>query len=98
MTVQVMQVDAPSWETLVFDGIDDVDVVKVTVAFGTVDIVARGHGTGATCPDCGHHSERTRFLPAQTAGPSTRRAARGDPAEGAALRLWSKHTGRAMVL
>ena len=59
VTVQVMEADAPPWETLVFDGIDDVDVVKVTVAFGAVDIVARGRGARATCPDCGHYSERT---------------------------------------
>jgi hypothetical protein len=53
-----MPTDPPSWETLVFDGIDDMDIVKVTVAFGTVDIVTRGRRTGATCPDCSHYSER----------------------------------------
>ncbi len=53
-----MQADAPPWETLVFDEIDDVDAVKVTVAFGPVDIVARGRGTGATCPDpCVGHGD-----------------------------------------
>ncbi|MFJ9250343.1 ISL3 family transposase [Streptomyces sp. NPDC101776] len=55
-----MHADALSWETLVFAGIDNVDVVRVTAAFGTVDIVARGRRTGAACPDCGHYSQRTR--------------------------------------
>lgn len=38
--VLVMQTDAPFWDSLVFDGIDDVDVEAVTAAFGTVV----GHG------------------------------------------------------
>lgn len=58
LTVPVMQPDASLWETLVFDGIDEVSVEEVTVAFGAVDIVARGRRAGATCPDCGHYSER----------------------------------------
>lgn len=57
-----MQTGGPSWETLVFDGIDDVGVEKVSVAFGTVDIVARGCKAGATCPDCGRYSERVHGL------------------------------------
>ncbi|QUC59160.1 ISL3 family transposase [Streptomyces sp. A2-16] len=58
MTVPVMQTDALFWKTLVFDGVDEVDVEKVTAAFGTIDIVAKGRTTGATCPDCGRPSER----------------------------------------
>ncbi len=56
--VPVMQTDALFWKTLVFDGIDEVAVEKVTAAFGTIDIVAKGRTTGATCPDCGRHSVR----------------------------------------
>ena len=48
-----MQADASFWDSLVFDGIDDVDIEAVTAAFGTVDVVARGRAAGATCPDCG---------------------------------------------
>ncbi|MFI6150549.1 hypothetical protein [Streptomyces sp. NPDC051109] len=40
--VLVMQTDAPFWDSLVFDGIDDVDVEAVTAAFGTVEVVASG--------------------------------------------------------
>ncbi|MFE7076947.1 ISL3 family transposase [Streptomyces sp. NPDC057620] len=53
-----MQTDALFRKTLVFDGVDEVDVEKVTAAFGTIDIVIKGRTTGATCPDCGCHSER----------------------------------------
>lgn len=53
-----MQTDAPFWDLLVFDGIDDVDVEAVTAAFGTVDVVARGRAAGANCPDCGEFSDR----------------------------------------
>ncbi|WP_386343673.1 hypothetical protein [Streptomyces xiangluensis] len=42
MTVLVMLAGASFWDSLVFDGIDDVDVEAVTAAFGTVDVVARG--------------------------------------------------------
>ncbi|MEV0222321.1 transposase family protein [Streptomyces sp. NPDC050704] len=56
--VLVMQTDAPFWDSLVFDGIDHVDVEAVTAAFGTVEVVARGHAAGAACPDCGRFSER----------------------------------------
>nr|WSX54179.1 ISL3 family transposase [Streptomyces sp. NBC_00974] len=53
-----MQTDAPFWDSLVFDGIDDVDVEAVTTAFGTVEVVARGRATGSACPDCGRFSQR----------------------------------------
>ncbi|MDQ1022564.1 transposase [Streptomyces umbrinus] len=53
-----MQADSSFWDSLVFDGIDDVDVEAVTAVFGTVDIVARGRAVGAACPDCGRFSER----------------------------------------
>jgi hypothetical protein len=58
VTVLVMQADASFWDSLVFDGIDDVDLETVTVAFGTVDVVARGRAAGAACPDCGRFSGR----------------------------------------
>jgi hypothetical protein len=41
-----MQAAASFWDSLVFDGIDDVDVEAVTAAFGTVDVVARGRAAG----------------------------------------------------
>ncbi|MFC9677882.1 hypothetical protein [Streptomyces sp. NPDC056949] len=50
MTVLVMQADASFWDSLVFDGIDDVDVEAVTAVFGTVDVVARGRAASAACP------------------------------------------------
>ncbi|MFD4592810.1 transposase family protein [Streptomyces rubiginosohelvolus] len=53
-----MQTDAPFWDSLVFDGIDEVEVEAVTAAFGTVEAVARGRATGAGCPDCGLFSDR----------------------------------------
>ncbi|MFE2552331.1 hypothetical protein ACFXGI_27815 [Streptomyces sp. NPDC059355] len=53
-----MQTDAPFWDSLVFEGIDDVDVEAVTAAFGTVEVVARGRAAGAECPDCGRFSDR----------------------------------------
>jgi hypothetical protein len=40
VTVLVMQTDSSFWDSLVFDGIDDVDIEAVAAAFGTVDIVA----------------------------------------------------------
>lgn len=57
VTVLLMQTDAPFWDSLVFDGIDDVDVEAVTAAFGTVDVAVRGRATGATCPDGFLHRE-----------------------------------------
>ncbi|MFJ5731518.1 transposase family protein [Streptomyces paradoxus] len=56
--VLVMQTDAPFWDSLVFEGIDDVDVEAVTAAFGTVEVAARGRAAGAACPDCGRFSDR----------------------------------------
>ncbi|MFD5655463.1 hypothetical protein [Streptomyces sp. NPDC127039] len=56
--VLVLQTDAPYWDLLVFEGIDDVDVEAVTVVFGTVEVVARGRRVGAECPDCGRSSDR----------------------------------------
>ncbi|MGY3199972.1 transposase [Streptomyces sp. TE5632] len=58
MTVLVMQADASFWDSLVFGGIDDVDVEAVTAAFGTVDVTARGRAADAACPDCGRFSDR----------------------------------------
>lgn len=58
MTVVVMQVDASLWDSLVFAGIDDIDVEVVTSAFDTVDVTARGRATGAVCPDCGRFAGR----------------------------------------
>ncbi|MEU6298944.1 transposase family protein [Streptomyces erythrochromogenes] len=56
--VLVMQTDAPFWDSLVFDGIDEVDVESVTAAFGTVEVVARGREAEAACPGCGCFSDR----------------------------------------
>ncbi|WP_406083573.1 ISL3 family transposase [Streptomyces virginiae] len=53
-----MQTDAPFWDSLVFAGIDDVDVETVTAGFGTVEVVARGREAEASCPDCGRVSGR----------------------------------------
>ncbi|WP_327380556.1 transposase family protein [Streptomyces sp. NBC_01207] len=53
-----MQTDAPFWDSLVFDGIDEVAVETVTAAFGTVEVVARGREAEAACPDCGCFSDR----------------------------------------
>ncbi|WP_331727218.1 ISL3 family transposase (plasmid) [Streptomyces sp. NBC_00161] len=53
-----MQTDAPFWESLVFDGIDDVDVEAVTAGFGTAEVVARGRAASSACPDCGRFSDR----------------------------------------
>ncbi|MER6504191.1 ISL3 family transposase [Streptomyces sp. NPDC001455] len=56
--VLVMQADGPFWDSLVFDGIAELDVEAVTAAFGTVEVVARGRAGGASCPDCGLFSGR----------------------------------------
>ncbi|MFD7541577.1 transposase family protein [Streptomyces sp. NPDC059819] len=53
-----MQTNALLWGPLVFEGIDDVEIAAVTAAFGTVEVVARGHAGGASCPDCGRFSVR----------------------------------------
>ncbi|MFH8717312.1 hypothetical protein [Streptomyces zaomyceticus] len=42
-----MQTDAPFWDSLVFDGIDEVEVEAVATAFGTVEVAARGRATAA---------------------------------------------------
>ncbi|MGW2938826.1 ISL3 family transposase [Streptomyces sp. NPDC001156] len=56
--VLVMLTNAAFWDSLVFAGIDDLDVEAVTAAFGTVEVVARGRMPGAECPDCGRFSDR----------------------------------------
>lgn len=56
--VLVVLTDASFWDSLVFDGLDDVDVEAVTAAFNTVEVVARGRAAGAKCPDCGRFSDR----------------------------------------
>ncbi|MFF8279916.1 ISL3 family transposase [Streptomyces lateritius] len=53
-----MQTDALFWDSLVFEGTDDVDVEGVTAAFGVVEVVARGRAPGAACPGCGCFSGR----------------------------------------
>jgi transposase len=56
--VLVMQTDAPIWDSLVFEGVDEVNVEAVTAAFGTVEVVARGRAVSSACPDCGRFSDR----------------------------------------
>ncbi|WP_342451075.1 transposase family protein [Streptomyces flavochromogenes] len=56
--VLVMQTDARFWDSLVFDGVGEVEVEAVTVAFGTVEVVARGRMAGVACPDCGRFADR----------------------------------------
>ncbi|MFF8717769.1 transposase family protein, partial [Streptomyces sp. NPDC015184] len=58
MTVLVVQTDAPSWDSLVFERIDEVDIEAVSAAFGTVEVVVGGRAAGAVCPDCGRFSDR----------------------------------------
>jgi hypothetical protein len=58
VTVLVIQADASFWNSLVFDGIDELAVEAVTAAFGRVDVVARGRGAGTSCPDCSGFSHR----------------------------------------
>ncbi|BBC30454.1 IS6 family transposase [Streptomyces graminofaciens] len=58
MTVLVMQADTTFWDSLVFDGIDGLEVEAVTAVFGTVDVAARGRAAGAACPDCCRFSKR----------------------------------------
>jgi transposase len=58
VTVLVMQADVSFWDSLVFDGIDDLTVEAVKAVFGTVDVVARGRAAGALCPDCSGFSDR----------------------------------------
>ncbi|MEU9319703.1 transposase family protein [Streptomyces sp. NPDC048295] len=56
--VLVVQTDALFWDSLVFKGIDEVEVQAVTAAFGTVEVVARGRAVTVACPDCGLFSDR----------------------------------------
>src|SRR3954447_14062533 len=58
MTVLFMQTYESFWESLVFEGMDDVAVEAVTVAPGVVEVMARGQAGGAECPDCGGFSDR----------------------------------------
>ncbi|WP_328504773.1 transposase family protein [Streptomyces sp. NBC_00457] len=53
-----MQADSSFWDSLLFDGIDDVDIEAVNAVFSAVDAVARDRAAGAICPDCGGFSER----------------------------------------
>ncbi|MFD4609626.1 ISL3 family transposase [Streptomyces sp. NPDC058440] len=53
-----MQTDAPFWDSLVFEGIDEVEIEAVSAAFGAVEVVARGRAAGSACPDCGRFSDR----------------------------------------
>ncbi|MER6198797.1 transposase family protein [Streptomyces sp. NPDC001586] len=84
-----MQTDAPFWDSLVFDGIDEVDVEAVTAAFGRVEVVARGRAAGAACPDCGHfldrvhdrYQRRLKDLPLADQGFVIRLTVRRSPAE-----------------
>ncbi|MFE9776527.1 transposase family protein [Streptomyces sp. NPDC005775] len=48
-----MQTHAPFRDSLVFEGIDNVEVEAARAAFGTVEVVARGRAAGSACPDCG---------------------------------------------
>lgn len=56
--VLVMQTDAPFWDSLVFEGIDNVDLEAVTAAFGTVGWWPEAARPLAACPDCGRFSDR----------------------------------------
>lgn len=56
--VLVMQTTALFWSPLVFEEIADVEVEAVVAAFGTIEVVARGHAGGASCPGCGRFSAR----------------------------------------
>ncbi|MGW2259066.1 transposase family protein [Streptomyces sp. NPDC001780] len=58
MTVLARQAGTSFWDSLVFDGIDDVDVDAVTAAFGTVHVTANGRAASAACPDCSRSSNR----------------------------------------
>lgn len=56
--VLVMQTDAPFWDSLVFEGIHNVDLEAVTAAFGTVGWWPEAARPLAACPDCGPFSDR----------------------------------------
>ncbi|MEU0213362.1 ISL3 family transposase [Streptomyces canus] len=53
-----MRTDISFWDSLVFGGIDEVDVQAVTDAFGTVEVMVSGQAPGATCPGCGCFTDR----------------------------------------
>ncbi|MFE3763625.1 ISL3 family transposase [Streptomyces sp. NPDC059104] len=53
-----MQTNALLWSSLAFEEIADVEVEAVTAAFGTIEVEARGHAGGASCPGCGRFSDR----------------------------------------
>ncbi|MFD5520705.1 hypothetical protein [Streptomyces sp. NPDC127066] len=77
-----METDALFWDSLVFDGIDEVDVEAVIVAFGAVDVVGRGlhswQGLGRAVETCvAAHRDCLRTPPPK---PLTRsNATRADP-------------------
>jgi hypothetical protein len=56
--VLAMQAGASLRDSVVFDGVDDMDVEAVTAVFGTVDVTARSRTAGAACPACGRFSDR----------------------------------------
>ena len=70
--VLVMQIDTPFWDSLVFEGIDDVDVEAASAAFGTVEVVARPGGWGEVSGLRPLLGPSPRPLPAQAEGSSTR--------------------------
>ncbi|MER5278919.1 hypothetical protein ABT025_24670 [Streptomyces sp. NPDC002809] len=60
-----MQADTSFWDSLVFDGIDEVDVEAVMAAFGTVEVVVRGRVAGLHVRTARRFSDRVhdRFQP-----------------------------------
>jgi hypothetical protein len=64
------QTDAPFWDSLVYDGMDDVDVEAVTAAFGRVEVGTQGRAAGGLCPDCGRFSDRVHDRYQQAEGSS----------------------------
>ncbi|MFE7245666.1 transposase family protein [Streptomyces sp. NPDC057580] len=100
--VLVMQTGAPFWYSLVFKGIDDVDVEAITAAFGTVEVVARGRAARAACPGCGRFSDRVhdryqrRLKDLPCSGPrATRRRPGAIPADAGSRASPSSSTGAA---
>lgn len=98
--VLVMQPGAPFWESLVFEGIDDVDVEAVT--FGTVEVVTRGRAARAACPGCGRFPDRVhdrcqrRLKDLPRSGPrATRRRPGAIPADAGSMASPSSSTGAA---
>ncbi|WP_329833596.1 hypothetical protein [Streptomyces sp. BE133] len=82
-----MQTGAPFWDSLVFEGIDEVNVEAVTAAFGTVEVVARGRAARAACPggrfsDRVHDRYQRRLRDLPRSGPrATRRRPGAIPAD-----------------